>query len=392
MVAHPWEERIATLAAAGLERSPRAVQGAIGPAIESADGSKLLFCSNDYLGLAADPRLVAAAAAAAAGCGVGAGASRAVSGNNALHEALERRAAAFVDAPAAVLFPSGYQANVGALPALLDAGDVVFSDALNHASIIDGCRLSRADVRVYAHADAGDLARLLAAAPAAGLKLVVTEAVFSMDGDRAPLAAICRAARSAGADVYVDEAHALGVLGPGGRGLAAEAGVAAEVAVRMGTFGKAIGVAGAFVACGEDPARLLRSRARSLLYTTAAPPLLAAAALAGLDLAEAADDRRAALARNVRSYRERAAAAGVPLAASDTAIQPVPIGGARRTMAVSEALWRRGIFAQGIRPPTVPEGTSRLRITLSSAHTEEQIGRLVAALAAALAAAPAEAP
>jgi len=386
MVAHPWIERIERLSAAGLERSPRCVLGAVGPSIATADGTKLLFCSNDYLGLAADQRLISAAIEAAAAHGVGAGASRAVSGNHALHEALERRAAAFFETQAAVLFPSGYQANVGALSSLVDKGDAVFSDARNHASIIDGCRLSRAAVHVYKHADAGDLARLLDETRTAGLKLVVTEAVFSMDGDKAPLGQICSAAHSRGAVVYVDEAHALGVLGSGGRGLADEAGVSADVAVRMGTFGKAIGVSGAFVACGDAPARLMRSRARSLLYTTGAPPLLAAAALVGLDLAQAADDRRETLARNVRFYREGASAAGVPLARSETPIQPVPIGDARRAMAVSEALWRRGFFVQGIRPPTVPEGTARLRVTLSSAHTREQIDLLVDALAASLAA------
>jgi 8-amino-7-oxononanoate synthase len=385
MGAHPWNERIERLSAAGLERSARSLLGPVGPSIASAEGPKLLFCSNDYLGLAADPRLISAAIGAAASHGVGSGASRAVSGNHALHDALERRAAAFLGTPAAVLFPSGYHANVGALSSLVEEGDAVFSDARNHASIIDGCRLSRAAVHVYEHADADDLARLLAATPSAGLKLVVTEAVFSMDGDLAPLAEICGAARRGGAEVYVDEAHALGVLGPGGRGLADEAGLSSDAAVRMGTFGKAFGVSGAFVACGEAPARLLRSRARSLLYTTGAPPMLAAAALAGLDIAEAADDRRETLFRNVRLYRERAAAAGVPLAPSETPIQPVPVGCPRRTMAVSESLWRRGIFVQGIRPPTVPEGTARLRVTLSSAHTPEQIALLVDALAASLA-------
>lgn len=385
MCAHPWNERVERLSAEGLERTPRLVLGATGTEVATADGTKLLFCSNDYLGLAADPRLAAAASAAAFELGVGSGGSRAVSGNHAPHDALERRCAGFMGTDAAVLFPSGYQANVGALSSLVDAGDAVFSDARNHASIIDGCRLSRAAVRVYRHGDAAELARLLDETRVPGLKLVVTEAVFSMDGDAAPLEEISRAARRAGAELYVDEAHAFGVMGPGGRGLAARAGLAGETAVRMATFGKAIGVAGAFVACGEAPARLLRSRARSLLYTTGAPPSVAAAALRGLEIAEAADDRRAALERNVRLYRERAAASGVPVTGSTTAIQPVPIGGSRRAMAVSDALWRRGVFVQGIRPPTVPDGTARLRITLSSSHTEEQIGILVAALAAALA-------
>jgi 8-amino-7-oxononanoate synthase len=379
-----WQARADALAAAGLERTMRRVSGPAGPIVRTPDGDKLLFCSNNYLGLAADPRLVDAMTAAARDLGAGICSSRLVSGNGDLHDAVERRAAALLGAEAAVAFVSGFQANLGAITSLVEPGDAVFSDALNHASIVDGCRLSRADVRVYRHADAAHLEELLSGSRAPGVKLVITEAVFSMDGDAAPLEAICRAARSHGAAVYVDEAHALGVLGPGGRGLSAELGLASEVAVRMGTFGKALGVAGAFVACGETPARLVRSRARSLLYTTAPPLPLAAAILVSLDLVEAADERREALLRNVRAFRELARAAGVKLAESKTPIQPVPIGSARRVTAVSDALWRRGVFLQGIRPPTVAEGTARLRVTLTASHTEDQIARLVDALAASL--------
>lgn len=379
-----WRSRADALAEAGLERTMRRVSGPAGPVVRTPDGEKLLFCSNNYLGLAADPRLVRAMAGAARDLGAGICSSRLVSGNGELHDAVERRAAAFLRAGAAVAFTSGFQANLGAITSLAEEGDAVFSDALNHASIVDACRLSRADVAVYRHADAAHLGELLAASSAPGVRLVVTEAVFSMDGDEAPLAAICDVAQRHGAAVYVDEAHALGVLGPGGRGLAAALGLDGRVAVRMGTFGKALGVAGAFVACGEAPARLIRSRARSLLYTTAPPPPLAAAVLEALELVEAADDRREALRRNVRLFRERAAAAGVGLGESGTPIQPVPVGSARRVTAVSDALWRRGVFLQGIRPPTVAEGTARLRVTLTAEHTEEQIARLVAALAASL--------
>jgi 8-amino-7-oxononanoate synthase len=379
-----WKARVDALAAAGLERTMRRVSGPAGPIVATPDGDKLLFCSNNYLGLAADPRLVRAMTEAARDLGAGVCSSRLVSGNGDLHDAVERRAAALLGAEAAVAFTSGFQANLGAITSLVEAGDAVFSDALNHASIVDGCRLSRAEIGAYRHADAAHLEQLLAESRAPGVKLVITEAVFSMDGDEAPLRAICSAARRHGAAVYVDEAHALGVLGPGGRGLTAELGLEAEVAVRMGTFGKALGVAGAFVACGEIPARLLRSRARSLLYTTAQPLPLAAAILVSLDLVEAADERREALRRNVRAFRELARAAGVVLAESKTPIQPVPVGSAHRVTAVSDALWRRGVFLQGIRPPTVAEGTARLRVTLTAEHTEAQIAQLVDALAASL--------
>ena len=218
MGAHQWISRIEALSAAGLERTPRRLLGCKGTTAMTADGPKLILCYHDYLGLAADPGLVSAMVEAAAAVGVGSGASRAVSGSHALHDALERRCAELLGTDAAVLFPSGYQANVGALSALVDTGDAVFSDALNHASIIDGCRLSRAAVHVYRHADAGDLERLLAETRCKGLKLVVTEAVFSMDGDRAPLAAICDTARRHRAEVVVDQAHALRLLGPGRRG------------------------------------------------------------------------------------------------------------------------------------------------------------------------------
>jgi len=362
----------------------RRVSGPTGPVVQTEEGEKLLFCSNDYLGLASDPRLVEAMAGAAREWGVGACSSRLVCGNGDLHTAVERRAAQFSGTEAAVLFPSGYQANLGALGALAEEGDEIFSDALNHASLIDGCRLSRADVRVFWHNDVAHLETLLRASRGEGLRLIVVEALYSMDGDPAPLGAICRAAEAYGAFVYVDEAHALGVYGEGGRGLSAALGVEGAVAARMGTFGKALGVAGAFVACGEDAARLLRSRARGLLYTTAQPFPVAAAILTGIDLAEAADDRRRALFRNVALFRDRAKAAKVALFESTSPIQPVPIGSARRAMAVSEALWRRGIFVQGIRPPTVAEGTSRLRVTLSAAHTAAQIERLASALSEAL--------
>jgi len=362
----------------------RVIRSAPGPVVETPDGPKLCFCSNDYLGLAADPRVAEAIRSGVDRWGAGAASSRLVAGNTAAHAELEERLAEFAGTEAAVLFPTGFQASLGALTALTDEGDIVLSDELNHASLVDGCRLSRARVLVFRHLDAEHLEQRLRESAGPGLRLIVTDAVFSMDGDIAPLAEICRLADRHGAHVLLDEAHALGVLGPGGRGLAASLGLGERVALRAFTFGKALGVSGAAVACDSSAARLLASRARSLLYTTAPPPHLCEALLAALSLAEAADARRERLGANVARFRELAAAAGIPLGNSSTPIQPVPVGDARRVMRVSESLWDSGVFVQGIRPPTVPAGTSRLRVTLTAAHEPEHIGRLVAALSAAL--------
>jgi 7-keto-8-aminopelargonate synthetase-like enzyme len=266
----PWQTRIERVAAADLERELLEVEGPAGPEVATADGPKLMFCSNDYLGLAADPRVVEAIGQGAARWGAGAAASRLVAGNTSAHGELERRLADFMGTPRAVLFPSGFQANLGALTTLTQEGDAIFSDALVHASLIDGCRLSRAEVHVYAHRDADELDSLLRDRSGSGVNLIVTDAVFSMEGDLAPLALIVDVAQRHGASIYLDEAHTIGVRGPGGRGLAAELGLADQTAIRMGTMGKAFGVAGAFVACDEPAGRLLLSRARSLLYTTAA--------------------------------------------------------------------------------------------------------------------------
>jgi 8-amino-7-oxononanoate synthase len=384
MIPSPWHSRILRLVEQDLERELLDMMGPVGSEVETPDGTKLMFCSNDYLGLAADPRIAEALRAGIERWGTGAAGSRLVSGNTAAHTELEQRLAAYVAAPRAVLFPSGFQANLGALTTLTDVGDVIFSDALVHASLIDGCRLSRAETHVFEHRDVEHLDQLLRDHPSPGIKLIVTDAVFSMEGDLAPLTQIAEVAARHGALVYLDEAHTVGVRGPGGRGLAAELDLVERVAVRMGTLGKAFGVAGAFVACDESAARLLISRARSLLYTTAAPAPLAEASLAALSLVEAADARREALARNVERFRRRAAENGLPVIESTTPIQPVLVGGAGRTVEVSRRLWRRGLFVQGFRPPTVPEGSSRLRVTLTAAHDPEHIERLIDELSRAL--------
>ncbi|MBN2717387.1 MAG: 8-amino-7-oxononanoate synthase [Deltaproteobacteria bacterium] len=370
-----WKNRRQALEEAHLNRSLR-VSG-VGPVVETPDGEKLIFCSNDYLGMARSPA-VANAAQDELKKGIGAGASRLVSGNFGWHEQLEHEFAAFVKKADSVLFPSGYQANVGAISALAGPDDVIFSDRLCHASIIDGCRLSRAAVEIFEHNDVADLRRLLEKYRDTNCgKMVITEGIFSMDGDMPPLREICDAATDAGAVVYLDEAHSLGILGPQGRGLAASLGLSDAVAVVVGTFGKAVGVSGACVAGSVNAAMLLKSTARSLMFTTASPPALARAVCESLMLIESADDKRRSLYRNIRLFKTLAASAGVPLISSDSPIQPVLIGDARRVMEISNHLWHTGLFVQGIRPPTVPSGTERLRITITAAHTDTQIQRLV---------------
>ncbi len=379
-----WRDRISALREARLERKMRVSTGPAGPEMQTPEGIKINFCSNDYLGLAADPELRDVAAEAFRRWGVGAGASRLVSGNHAPHEALESRVAEFMGTDGAVLFSSGYQANVGALSALTAEGDIIFSDQLVHASLVDGARLSKAEVRVFRHGDLAHLESLLAAARPPGLKLIVTDAVFSMDGDIADLPGMAALAETHNAAIYLDEAHALGVMGPGGRGLAAALGVADRIAVRLGTFSKSAGISGAFVATCTDASALLKSTARSLLYSTAPPAAMAETIIAGLERVRTADGRRETLRRNVALFRELAGDR-LPLHPSETPIQPIVTGTEARTMRASEALWRRGYFVQGIRPPTVPKGMSRLRITLGARHTEPQIRGLVRALEQVLA-------
>lgn len=377
-------KRAAMLAQSGLERQLRTVTSAIGPEVQTADGLKLLFCSNDYLGFAGDQSLRQRLADAALDLGAGSAGSRLVCGNTGAHDELEQELAAFFGSGRAVLFPSGYQANLGALGALTQAGDVIFSDELCHASIIDGCRLSRARVEVFPHGDVDTLDRLMRDAADPGLRLVVTDSVFSMDGDIAPLRALFEACERHGGLLYIDEAHSFGVIGPAGRGVAADVGLPASSVLRVGTLGKSLGLSGAFLLCGEDEARLVRSCGRSQMYSTAAPPALVQAARTALRLSAAADDRREVLRRNIELWRGLASEAGLPLIASTTPIQPVMVGDARKVMAVSESLWRSGVFVQGIRPPTVPVGTARLRITLTATHEPRHIERLVRELRVAL--------
>jgi 8-amino-7-oxononanoate synthase len=377
-VARGWaQEEIAGLAAQGLLRSLDALASPQGPVVRLGAETLLNFSSNDYLGLAAHPTVVAAASAALERWGMGAGASRLVVGDTEAHRALEAQLRDFEDAEAALLFSSGYAANLGMLPALVGPEDAVFSDALNHASLVDGCRLSRARVVVYPHADAAGLVAVLESTTARR-KLVVTDAVFSMDGDVAPLADIADVCRREGAALLVDEAHATGVLGPRGAGLCEALGLTRAVDVRMGTLGKALGAFGAYAATSAPVASLLLNRARSLVFSTALPASVCAAAGAALELLQG-EALRARLWRNIHRFSEGLRAMGHP-ARPTSAIFAVLLGSPERAVAASAFLRERGLLVKPIRPPTVKEGTSRLRFALSAAHTPEHLEQALAGL------------
>ena len=366
---------------AGLRRRLRAVEQAQGPHVR-IDGRELLaFCSNDYLGLARHPELIEALQRAADDCGVGSTAAHLVVGHHREHAALEEALAEWTGRERALLFSTGYAANLGALQALLGADDLCVQDKLNHACLLDGARLAGCTLKRYPHADVAGAARQLATAPRAAA-LIASDGVFSMDGDLAPLAALAALCAREGATLMVDDAHGLGVLGPQGAGSVADAGLAqTDVPVLMATLGKALGCAGAFVA---GPAALidgLTQFARSWVYSTALPPALAATARVAVALARRSDDRRDHLAVLIARLRTGAAQLGLPLAASTTPIQPLLLGDSAAAMRAAAALEARGLLVTAIRPPTVPEGTARLRITLSAAHGEADVDRLLDALA-----------
>jgi len=366
---------------AGLKRRMRPIDSPQASEVVVDGRPAINFSSNNYLGLAADPLLAQAAAGAATHHGFGAGASRLIVGNLVPHRALEARIAAWKGTEAALLFNSGYQANVGIVSSLAGPEDIVFSDELNHASLIDGCRLSRARVVVYTHRDVDDLQSKLAAAGAHRRRIVLTDSVFSMDGDRAPLAAIVEVAHRHDALVVADEAHAVGVLGDRGVGLCA----ALDVDVQMGTLGKALGGFGAYVAARRPLVELLANRARSFVFTTALPVAVVAAASAAIDWlsTDEAGRRRAKLRAHTERFHRALTGLGLALPPEPSHVVPVRVreGEPRRAMEASEALLARGIFAQGIRPPTVPHGTARIRFALMATHSDEHIDRAVAALA-----------
>ena len=365
-----------------LYRQMRLVAGAQGRRVVLENRELLLLCSNNYLGLADHPSLKEAAIRAVEQYGTGSGAARLVSGNMELHEALERRIALFKGTEAALIFNSGYGANTGIIPALMGKGDLIFSDRLNHASIVDGALLSRAKLVRYPHNDMTALRRLLEKAETTGRRLIVTDGVFSMDGDIADLAELVHLKHEFGALLMVDDAHGTGVLGATGRGSAELRGVVDQVDIHMGTLGKAFGSFGAYVAARREIIDYLVNRARSFIFSTSLPPAVLAASLAAFDLVDSPEGARLRLRLQTNAERFRSAlhGAGFDTLGSETQIVPVGVGPAAAAMELSRLLLGEGLFAQGIRPPTVPEGTSRLRCTLMATHTDDDIDQAVAAI------------
>ena len=363
-----------------LYRRRRIADSPPGPEVV-LDGHKLLsFASNDYLGLASHPELVSAHARGARCYGAGSGAAHLLGGHSRAHHALEEELAEFTGRPRALLFSTGFMANLGCVTALAGRGDAVFGDRLNHASLVDAARASGATFKRFRHGDTTHLQRLLETWPGR-LKLVLTDGVFSMDGDIAPLERLAELCRQQQAWLMVDDAHGLGVLGQHGGGSLQQAGLDHhQVPLLMGTLGKAFGVFGAFVAGEETLIEYLIQQARSYIYTTALPPAVAEAARASLKRVREDHWRREKLAERVTRFRRGATQLGLPLAPSHTPIQPLIIGRSEEALRVSEHLLSRGIWAPAIRPPTVPRGSARLRITLTAAHRPEHIDRLLAAL------------
>lgn len=379
------EQQLAQLDAQSLRRRRRTTESPCAPRVQVDGRAMLAFCSNDYLGLAAHPRIVDALQQGASLYGAGSGASHLISGHSRAHAQLEERLAEFV-APQiadarALYFCTGYMANIAILSALSGSGADLFSESLNHASLIDGARLSRANVQVYPHGDLDQLAALLAAGTAAS-KMVVTDSVFSMDGDLAALPQLLSLCEQHGAWLVVDDAHGFGVLGEHGRGVLEHFALSSPNLVYMGTLGKAAGVAGAFVAAHKSVIEWMVQRARPYIYTTAAPPAVAHALLASLDIIGGTEgaERRAHLQTLIAQWRGGLQLQRWQALPSDTAIQPVVIGANKEAMKMAAALYEQNIWVPAIRPPTVPVGTARLRVTLSAAHTAAEVTQLVEVL------------
>ena len=349
------------------------VESYSGPYITLNGKRLLLLCSNDYLGLAGHPALREAASAAMERYGFGSGASRLVSGTSALHQELEQKISRFKGTEAALAFNSGYAANTGIIPAIAGEGDVILSDSLNHASIIDGCRLSKAKVKVYRHRDVAHVEDLLKKSLSAHRTLIVTDGVFSMDGDIAPLPELASLAEQYGSLLMVDDAHATGVLGDTGRGTTEHFGLADRVPVQMGTLGKALGSFGAFAAGGRTLIDHLVNRSRSFIFSTALPPMVCAASIAALDIVDREPERREQLRENRERFVQGLLSLGIPIADSETPIVPIMIGDSEKALLVGEKLLEYGIYAAAIRPPTIPEGSTRIRTTVTATHTAEDI-------------------
>ena len=363
-----------------LYRHRRIIDGPQGVHLIVGGQQMLSFCSNDYLGLANHPEVVKAMQGGATRWGVGSGASHLVNGHSSAHHALEEELAAFTGRPRALLFSTGYMANMGVIAALCGRGDYVFEDRINHASLLDGGLLSQARMQRFTHADAIALDKKLAQRDS-GEKLVVTDGVFSMDGDIAPLPALAQTAKNHDAWLMVDDAHGFGVLGENGGGCVEHFGLGMEdMPILIGTLGKAFGTFGAFVAGSEELIEFLIQKARPYIYTTALPPAVAEASRTSLKLLQTENWRREKLQALIKQFRSGASELGLELMDSQTPIQPLLIGDNDKAMAMSEKLQQQGILISAIRPPTVPDGTARLRVTFSAEHTEDEVNRLLTAL------------
>jgi len=364
----------------GLYRELNVVESAQGTHLKIKGKTYLSFCSNNYLGLANNPLVIKAVKDAVEKYGWGAGASRLVSGNMKLHEVLEGEISRFKGKEASIVFPSGYMANVGTISSLVSKGDLIICDKLNHASIIDGCRLSGADFRVYPHCDTEKLENILKKTSKYPCKLIVTDTVFSMDGDLAPLPDIVRIAHKYKAMVMVDEAHGTGVFGKKGRGVVEHFKLSKKVDIVMGTLSKAVGSLGGYVSGDTDLINYLRNKARPFMYTTALPPAVCAASIAGIKLIRKDPSLRESLWRNVRFLKEKLESLSLKVIPSESPIIPILIGDAKKAVAVSKFLYKKGILIPAIRPPTVPAKSSRLRMTVMSTHTKKDLERLLEVL------------
>jgi glycine C-acetyltransferase len=369
-----FSDELDALRAEGLYRSMRVINGAQGSRVELDGRQVLLLCSNNYLGLADHPALKRAAVEGVE-FGVGSGASRLVSGTMELHEKLETRIAAFKGTEKALLFNSGYAANTGIISALVGRGDAIFSDRLNHASIVDGALLSRAGFHRYPHRDMAALERMLQEKGGKGRRLIVTDGVFSMDGDIAPLAKLVQLARQYDALLMVDDAHGSGVLGMSGRGSGELCGVLDGIDIHMGTLGKGFGSFGAYAATTGIIRDYLVNKARSFIFSTSLPPAVLAASIAALEVVDSPEGAqlREKLQANVALFKEKLTASGFDTMGSETQIVPIFVGPAKTTMEFSSELLQQGLFVQGIRPPTVPAGSCRLRCTIMATHEAEDL-------------------
>jgi 8-amino-7-oxononanoate synthase len=374
-----FEERLEELAARHLTRRLTPLHSGVGPVVEMTGRQILLLASNDYLGLAGHPEVIQSAIDATQRFGAGAGASRLISGSLPSHQELEAALAQFKGTEAALTFSSGYLANIGTIPALSEQGGLILADRLCHASLIDGCRLSAADFRIYRHNDAAHLQSLLAKRRRSRRTLIVTDGLFSMDGDLAPLHELSRLAQDYEAELYVDDAHGTGIMGPHGRGTVEHFGLEAQIPFQMGTLGKAFGSSGAYLAGPSSLIRYLMNTSRSFIFTTAPPPSSAAAATAALRILEREPERRARLWVNRERLFTGLTQLGFSLSPSVSPIMPILVGNAETALSFAEHLFAEGVYAPAIRPPTVPDATSRIRVTVTSEHSSDHIDRALLA-------------